>query len=282
MAGDERRAADRRRLRGDHAEGFGEDRRHDARVGECQQVPEVPVLERPREDRVDPAFGGPTLERRPLGPEADDDEAGLHTCERIDQDVNALLLDQLPEVDDDRWVGREETLESRGIALVGQPLLPVPGVRQVASRLVDQSVGRGLARLWRPLVDIDAGRDLEDVLGVSTDLGEDGADVLGPDERGPGTRERLRPPRRQLRVAAHGVLELRSVRLDRERRTARCADRAAEEDMIREDDIGGQEIPDGAGIGLHPPLELRPRAVLDASHVVPVVAIEDEYRQQAA
>src|SRR5512146_630459 len=48
---DERRGACRSGFGGDHAEGFGEDRRHDRHVGERQQLREVAVLERPREER---------------------------------------------------------------------------------------------------------------------------------------------------------------------------------------------------------------------------------------
>ena len=92
--------------------------------------------------------------------------------------MNTLLFDQLPEVDDNRRVGRNEPLESRRVSLVRQPFLPVPGVRQIAARLVDQGGNSRFAGLGRPLVDIDARRYLEDILGVSTDLGEHGTDVL--------------------------------------------------------------------------------------------------------
>ena len=52
VARDERRAAARGRLGGDHPERLREDRRHDRDVGERQQVDEVPVLERPGEERA--------------------------------------------------------------------------------------------------------------------------------------------------------------------------------------------------------------------------------------
>ena len=74
----ERRTTCGRRLRSNHSEGLGEDRRHDARVGECQQVAEVAVLERPGEDCVDSILGRPPLERRTLRAEPDDDEPGFH------------------------------------------------------------------------------------------------------------------------------------------------------------------------------------------------------------
>ena len=52
VPGDERRHAGRCGLRGHHPERLGEDRGHDDDVRERQQVDEVPVLERAREQRV--------------------------------------------------------------------------------------------------------------------------------------------------------------------------------------------------------------------------------------
>ncbi len=72
------------------------------------------------------------------------------------------------------------------------------------------------------------------------------------------------------------------MRLDGERHPARGPDRAAEEYVIREDDVGGQQAANGTGICLHPRFELGARAVLDASHVVAVVAVEDEDGEQSS
>ena len=54
--------------------------------------------------------------------------------------------------------------------------------------------------------------------------------------------ERLSPPRRQLLVAAHRVLELGAVRLHGEARAARGGDRAAGDDVVREDEVGGKVL----------------------------------------
>ena len=75
MAGDDRRAARGRGLGCDHPERLGEDRRDDACVREGEQVPQMAVLERAGEERLDTSVGGLRLERRPLGAESDDDEA---------------------------------------------------------------------------------------------------------------------------------------------------------------------------------------------------------------
>ena len=53
VVGDDRRAAGRGGLGGDHPECLREDRRHDGRVGEREQMHEVPVLERAREEDVE-------------------------------------------------------------------------------------------------------------------------------------------------------------------------------------------------------------------------------------
>ena len=51
---------------------------------------------------------------------------------RLEQHLHALLLDQLPEVDDGRLVAGEERGEPLGVALVGQALLGVARVRRIA------------------------------------------------------------------------------------------------------------------------------------------------------
>ena len=68
MSGDERRTAGSGRLGGDHAERLGEDRRHHAGIREREQVPEVAVLERAGEQRLDATVGGERLERARSGP----------------------------------------------------------------------------------------------------------------------------------------------------------------------------------------------------------------------
>ena len=99
MARDERRRARGRGLGRDHAERLGEDRRHDGRVGERQQVHEVTVLERAGEER---ARRRGRLELSAIRPEADDDEPRVDPLHRLEQHLHALLLDQLAEVDDER------------------------------------------------------------------------------------------------------------------------------------------------------------------------------------
>ena len=132
---DERRRAGGGGFRSDHAERLGEDRRHDRHVGERQQVHEVAVLERSGEERAPRRH---RFQRRAVRAEADDDEAHIEFAHRFEQDVHALLFDQLPEVDNGRLVAGQERCEPLGVAFVRQPL--------VARRSADRRVPRAASR----------------------------------------------------------------------------------------------------------------------------------------
>ena len=155
---DEWRAAGCRRLRRDHPERLREDRGDDACIREGEQVLQVPVLERPGEERGGGI--GERLELVAVVAEADDHRAGVDLAHRLEQEVDALVVEELAEVDDRRRVAGEEGLEPLGVPLVGQPLVCVPRVRRVVSRLREQIRERLLAGLRLPGVDVDARRDL--------------------------------------------------------------------------------------------------------------------------
>ena len=106
VACDERRRARCCGLGGDDSERLGEDRRHDGRVSERQQMNQVTVLQRAGEER---ARRRCCLEHRAVGAEADDDEARIDSLHRLEQHLHALLLDQLAEVDDQRPGPSRET-----------------------------------------------------------------------------------------------------------------------------------------------------------------------------
>ena len=186
VARDERRRAGGGRLGGDHAERLREDRRDDRGVREREQVDEVPVLERAGEERARPAE---QLELVAVVAEADDDGARAHVAQRLEQDVDALVVEQLPEVDDGRLVAGEELGQALGVPLVRQPLARVAGIRRVAPRLGEQAGERLVARTRPPLVDVDAGRHLVDAVDVADDVLEHLPDVRRADEDG------LRAPR---------------------------------------------------------------------------------------
>ena len=93
--------------------------------------------------------------------------------------------------------------------------------------------------------------------------------------------EHLAAPHRELLVPAHLVLELRAVRLDYVRRAVTAPTVLDEQHMVDEE----SSLPvlvDRRRIRLHPRVELSARAVLHALHLVPLVAVEHEDRQQPA
>ena len=143
VPGDERRAAAGGRLGGNHAERLREDRRHDRDVGEREQVREVAVLERPGEED---APGRGLLELGPVVAEPDDHRPRVEPVERLEQQVDALVLDQLPEVDDEsarRRRGRPRA--AAALPSSGSRSSRVPGVGRVGAGLGEQ-VGERLVR----------------------------------------------------------------------------------------------------------------------------------------
>ena len=114
------------------------------------------------------------------------------------------------------------------------------------------------------------------------DVLEHVADVLGADEDGLGAGERLLPPRRELLVVAHRVLELGAVRLDRVARAARRRDGPAEQDMVGEDEVGRKVLAQRRRVRRHVALTLRNAQLREEAHLEPLVAVEHEDGQQAA
>ncbi len=178
MVRDDRRDAGRRRFCGDHAERLRKDRRHDRHVAERQQVDEVAVLECAREER---SLGRHRLELAPVIAEADDHSSSVDAVQRLEQDVNALVLDQLADVDDAGIVVGEERHEASEVALVGKPVVAVTGVRRVVPHLREERPERLRPRPGREVVDVDAGRHLVDAVDLADDLFQHAADVLGAD-----------------------------------------------------------------------------------------------------
>ena len=69
--------------------------------------------------------------------------------------------------------------------------------------------------------------------------------------------------------------------LTRVGRAARGADRAAEQDVVAEDEVGRKALAQRGRVPLHPAVELRARAVLEELHLVALVPVEHEDRQEA-
>ena len=245
MPCDERRAAGRRRLRRDHAECLGEDRRHDACVGEREQMPEVSMLERPGEEGRDTA-------RRRHAPPAP--RARARSRRRRDRHPYRPARRSGPGHPSARSACRSRRRRlARG---EGRPRAgwrcPRPGVAPRRSR---DSADRRRASSSRPASAASRG------CGTHSSMSTPGGTSITfsvwphtsastvrmwsePTNVARAPRERVCAPGREARIAAHRVLELGAVCLDGERRAGSGPDRPAEEHVVREDEVSREERPD--------------------------------------
>ena len=172
------------------------------------------VVHRTREDHP---LGGHRLELGAGIPEADDHEChirerGGQAAPRVEQQMDALLAHELPEVEDEAAQPGEPVA---GIG-VGGPLGRTARIRRrrVSAQHGDQAGKVASARMER--VGVDPGRD--DVDPVVEALPEqllghfDNVARAGEERARPG--ERVNGQRRELRTAADGVLQLGAVDLD--------------------------------------------------------------------
>ncbi len=151
----------------------------------------------------------------PVVAEADDDRPRVERRERLEQHLDALVLDQLPEVDDRRRARRRRSARAARRC-------PRPGA---APRRCRGSAGRrrassssaasaSLARLRAELVDVDAGRHLVDAVDVADDLLEHSRMCSEPTKTASARASASAPHASSSGPPAHRVLELRPVRLD--------------------------------------------------------------------
>ena len=91
-----------------------------------------------------------------------------------------------------------------------------------------------------------------------------------------------RPHSLELGPAAHRVLELGAVRLDAERLPGGRADRAAEQHVVREDQIGWEQVAQRGPVRLDIGALLGVGEVLQQLRAQAFVPVEHEHRQQAA
>src|SRR4051794_33392162 len=231
---------------------------------------EVAVLEGAREEH---AFARGSLQLLARRPEADDDGSRVEVRERLEEQVHALLLAELPNVDYSRSLPGEELLEPPGVAGVR---LSLRGGRRVPVRLLEERGERLIPRTRPELLDIHARRDDTHTLGPADDLCEDAPDVLGPGENLGRGGQALARPGAELLVPAHRELEFRSVRLDGEGH-ARCgADRRTEEDVVREQEIGRQVLPHDGRVLRDEAVAFGPAQVLEVAGLHVRVAVEHE------
>jgi hypothetical protein len=157
VPGDEWDRASRRRFRDDHAESLGEDRRNDRDVSQRDQVDEVAVLERAGEEDIRAGHG---LQLGAVIAEADDDGARIDAIERFKKEMDALVPEQLAEVEDRRRTRAGERGKPLGVAFVREPLVGVPRVRWVAAALLEQPSKCLFTRFGAKHVDVHARRNL--------------------------------------------------------------------------------------------------------------------------
>ena len=193
--------------------------------------------------------------------------------------MNALVVEELPEVDDRRWpVAGEERGQALGISFVRDPLVRIFGIRRIPTSLVEQTRESLLARPRAPFVDVDPGRDLMDAVDMAADLLQHIADVTRADDDSCSARQDVSPPLFELGTAAHRILELGAVRLHHIAASHSGADGSPEEDVVAEHDVGRQLGTDCCGVRLDPRVQLTARAVLEQLHLVALVAVEHEDR----
>ena len=120
---------------------------------------------------------GERLELGPVVAEADDHGAGVDLPQRLEQHMDALVVEELAEIDDGRLVAGQERGEPLGVPLVRQALVRVAGIRRVETRLLEQAGERLVARPRPPLVDIHARRHFVHALDVADHLLEHLPDV---------------------------------------------------------------------------------------------------------
>ena len=128
---------------------------------------EVAVLERTREERP---RRGELLETLPVVPEPDDERTRLDPAHGLEQQVDALVVEELAEVEDGRPLVLEEAGQPVGVALVGQPLVGVARVGRIEPALLEKVGQRLGASLGPKLFDVDSRRDLMDALDLPRHL----------------------------------------------------------------------------------------------------------------
>ena len=241
----------------------------------------MPVLERAREE--DAVGIRCAFELLPVVAEADDHRPRVDAAQRLEQDVNALVVEQLPEVDDRGLVSGKEGCEALGVPLVRQALVGVPRVL----------AGRAAHSATRPASASSRGRGLHS--SMSTPGGTSCTRSTWPTTSSSTPRMWAEPTKTASAPASAALPHAASSGLPRieysssepcaltdVRRSGRGGDRPAEEDVVREHEVSGQSLANCGGVRLHPPVELVARAVLEQLDLVALVAVEDERRQQPA
>ena len=111
------------------------------------------MLERPGEEHA--AARSPSPRARPGSRRTRRRRRAHPARERLEQHVDALVAQELPEVDDGRLVAGEERGETLGVSLVRESLVRVARIRRIAACFGDERGERRVTRLRPPLLDVD-------------------------------------------------------------------------------------------------------------------------------
>ena len=200
--------------------------------------------------------------------------------------MRALLTADPADEHDGRGVALEERGEALRVALVRQALVvTLRWIRRIALGLGEKTGQRLVAWPRAEVLDVHAGRDgmaAVEPRSRPEHVVDHPFDVLRAGEDGGGVGKRTASPVAELGVAAHRELELGAVRLDGVRASHRGADRPAEEEVVRQHEVGRKVLAHGGRARLHEALALGPAEILDASSLHVLVAVDDEHRQETA
>ena len=253
---------------------LGEDRRHHRDVCERQQVPEMTVLERPREQRARRASDssverdGRTRRQR----------AG-HRFHASPRSALARLSPRSASRSKRRAArARRETRQGaarcrrragarrrRSVDLCGPP------------RASPRALGHGPAERT---LDVHAGRNVEHAVSVANHVCEHCANVLGANVGRVRARKSFPRPLAQLGAPSHRGLELGAVCLDAKGGAAGRSDGPAHQHVVGEHEIGRQQRADRSRVRFDVRASLGLAEVLEELRLEPLVPIHDEHGQQ--
>ena len=216
-----------------------------------------------------------------IRPEADDDQTRIDVLHRLEQHLHALLLDQLPEIDDERaglWRGRRRA----GRALPSSGRRSSPPFGGSVARLGQQVCERNVSVPQPNLSTSTPGGTSMTRPTSSDDISSTSRMCCEPTNVDFRVGERGSRPLAELGTPAHRVLELGAVRLDAETRTTRRADRAAHQHVVGEYQVGRQELAKRRRVRVDIRTPLGLGEVLQELRIEPLVVVHDERGQQAA
>ena len=240
------------------------------------------MLQRAREERAETTCGGACFEPPTLGAEPDHDEPRVEPGERVKRTSTPFCSMSLPKYTTVGGPSPARNVSSRAaFPSSGWRSSPLPGFgasRRASCTSASSAAPRSSgvhSSTSTPGGTSCTRSTLPQTSSSTVRMCSEPTNVRG------GQLERLAPPALELRVTPHRVLELRAVRLDGVPRPGGRADGPAEQHMVRKDEVGREQRAHGGCVRIDPGVQLLTGAILDATHLVALVAVEDEDRQEA-